>query len=203
MALSLTVAPSVEPVTVAEAKAHCKVDHAADDDYFTNFLIPSARRWAESYTGRAFLSQTFVLKLRGFGCEPIVLPRPPLASITSIAYTDGAGASATWAASSSGYQLEQPSGEMAMHASIRPAYGVSYPSTRDVPDSVVITYVAGYGAAATAVPVGIKHGVLMLIEDMYRQRGSEIVGTIATPTMRAAESLLGLFMAQRMDLRFD
>jgi len=79
---------------------------------------------------------------------------------------------------------------------------VSAPSTRDVVDSVVITYVAGYGAAS-AVPVGIKHGVLMLVEDLYRQRGSQIVGTISSAAALAATALLAPFLAHRYDLRFD
>lgn len=204
MALSLSSAPVTEPVTVAEAKAHLRVFHADDDTYLTNFVIPAARRWAETLTHRAFITQTWILRLNGFGVGgPIYLPRPPLVSITTVTYTDTAGTAGTaWAASSTGYTLEQPSGEHALHASIRPSYSQVYPSTRDIVDSVVITYVAGYGAA-TAVPVGIKHGVLMLIEDMYRQRGSEIVGTITSKAALAAESLLSPFIAHRYDLRFD
>lgn len=203
MALSLTVAPAAEPISVDEARDHLRLFHADDDAYLENFVIPAARRWAETYTHRAFITQTWTLRLNGFGCgAPISLPRPPLVSISSVAYVDTAGTSQTWAASSTGYTLEQPSGDTALHASIRPSYGVVYPSTRDVVDSVTITFVAGYGAA-TAVPIGIKHGLLMLIDDLYRQRGSEIVGTITSRTALAAESLLGPFCAHKYDLRFD
>lgn len=203
MALSLTTAPATEPVTVAEAKAHLRLFHADDDDYLEDFVIPAARRWAETLTHRAFITQTWKLRLNGFGCGgPIYLPRPPLVSITSVAYVDTAGDTQTWAASSTGYTLEQPSGEHALHASIRPSYSITYPSTRTIVDAVTITFVAGYGAAST-VPVGIKHGLLMLIDDLYRQRGSEIIGTTLSRTMLAAESLLSPFIAHRYDLRFD
>lgn len=204
MALSLSSAPATEVVTAAETKAHLRIDHAADDDYVTNFVIPAARRFAETLTHRSFITQTWILRLTGFGGGgPIVLPRPPLVSVTSVAYTDSAGASQTWAASSTGYVLEQPSGEHAMHATIRPAYGETYPSTRTIVDSVVITYVAGYGAAS-AVPVGIKHGVLMLCEDLYRQRSSAVEGRVVTQKAAiAAEALLSPFIAHRYDLRFD
>ena len=204
MALSLTSAPATEPVTLAEAKDHLRVFHGDDDSYISNFVIPAARVWAETVTHRAFITQTWVLKLNGFGCGgPIYLPRPPLVSITTITYTDTAGTAGTaWAASSSGYTLEQPSGEHALHASIRPSYSVSYPSTRDIVDSVVITYVAGYGAAST-VPKGIKHGMLMVMDDLYRQRGSQVTGTIQTRALVAAESLLSPFIAHRYDLRYD
>jgi len=202
MALSLTSPPATEPIALADAKAHLQIDHAAEDDYLEDFLIPAARRYAETLTHRSFITQTWVLRLNGFGGGPIYLPRPPLVSITSVAYTDTAGTSQTWTADADGYTLESPTGEHALHASIRPSYGVSAPSTRDVVDSVVITYVAGYGAAS-AVPVGIKHGVLMLVEDLYRQRGSQIVGTISSAAALAATALLAPFLAHRYDLRFD
>src|SRR3990167_2799611 len=202
MALSLTSPPATEPIALADAKAHLQIDHAAEDDYLEDFLIPAARRYAETLTHRSFITQTWVLRLNGFGGGPISLPRPPLVSITSVAYTDTAGTSQTWTAGADGYTLESPTGEHALHASIRPSYGVSAPSTRDVVDSVVITYVAGYGAAS-AVPVGIKHGVLMLVEDLYRQRGSQIVGTISSAAALAATALLAPFLAHRYDLWFD
>ena len=199
--LSLSTAPTVEPVTTAEAKTHCKVDHAQDDDYFANFLIPTARNYAETFTDRAFLTQTWILRLQGFGSGPIILPKPPLSSVTSVTYLDSAGVSQTW--STDFYDLEQPTGQHALHGSIHLEYGETYPSTRGVVDDVTITYVAGYGAAATAVPAAIKHAVLMLIEDLYRQRGSQILGTTQTPALMTAERLLWPFSAKRYDLRYD
>ena len=203
MALSLTVAPTSEPISVDEARDHLRLFHSDDDAYLENFVIPAARRWGETFTHRAFVTQTWVLRLNGFGGgDPIALPCPPLVSITSVAYVDTAGTSQTWAASSTGYTLEQPSGETALHASIRPSYGVVYPSTRNLVDTVTITYIAGYGAASS-VPVGIKHGLLLLLDDLYRQRGSQITGTITSKAALAAESLLSPFVAHKYDLRFD
>tara|TARA_R110000744_G_scaffold52498_3_gene112492 strand:- start:2631 stop:3239 length:609 start_codon:yes stop_codon:yes gene_type:complete len=202
MALSLTSAPETEPVTAAEAKDQLRVDVTDDDDWLNNFGIPTARRIAETFTHRALITQTWVLRLTGFGGRPIYLPRPPLVSISTVAYTDSAGAAQAWAESGTGYDLEQPTGEQALHASIRPAYGESYPSTRNEVDAVAITYVAGYGAAST-VPVGIKHGILMLIADLYEQRRSEVLGTSRSKTYLTAESLLSPFRADRLDLRFD
>ena len=201
MALSLSSAPATEPVTLAEAKAHLRIDHTAEDDYIEDFVIPAARRYAETLTQRAFITQTWILRMNGFGVDPIVLPRPPLVSITSIAYTDSAGDSQTWSASATGYVLERPTGEYSMNATVQPAYSVSYPTTRDIVDSVVITYVAGYGAASV-VPVGIKQGVLMLVDDLYSHRGSR-TDKPSVPAAIAATSLLSPFVAYRYDLRYD
>lgn len=201
MALSLSTAPTVEPVTLAEAKAHLKIDHTADDDYLKDFVIPAARRFAETLTRRSFLQQTWILRLGGFIDDPIVLPRPPLSSVSSITYLDSNGDSQTWATTE--YTVEKPTGEYALHGRIWLAYSKSYPTTRDVVDSVTVTFVAGYGTAASAVPVGIKHGVLMVSEDLYRQRGSQVIGTIQAPALLAAERLLAPFLAPDYSLRFD
>jgi|TARA_R110000787_G_scaffold30816_4_gene82298 uncharacterized phiE125 gp8 family phage protein len=201
MALSLSNAPATEPVTLAEAKTHLRIDHTAEDGYIEDFVIPAARRYAETLTHRAFIAQTWILRLNGFGVDPIFLPRPPLVSITSIAYTDISGDSQTWSASATGYVLEKPAGEYAMNASVRPAYSMSYPTTRNDVDSVVLTYVAGYGSAGV-VPVGVKQGVLMLVDDLYSNRGSR-TDKPSVPAAIAAQALLSPFVAYRYDLRFD
>ena len=84
MSLSLAVGPATEPVTLVELKAQMKLDHTADDTRLAEMVIPTARQLAEAHTGRAFITQTWVLTLRGFGMEPIVIPKPPLVSITSV-----------------------------------------------------------------------------------------------------------------------
>ena len=203
--LSLVTAPTVEPVTVAEAKAHLRLFHADDDAYLEDFVIPAARRYAETLTTRALLSQTWSLKLSGFPGGTLVLPHPPLSSITSVQYVDSAGTTQTWSESSSGYQLQKPTGELALHGSIRPAYSQSYPSTRGIVDAVTITFVAGYGTTATTVPIGIKQGIFMLIEDLYAQRGSHGNGPMASSSraMIAADMLLSNFCAYRDDLVYN
>jgi uncharacterized phiE125 gp8 family phage protein len=41
-----------EPVTLALAKAHCRIDSSDEDDLLTQVYIPAARETAEQYTGR-------------------------------------------------------------------------------------------------------------------------------------------------------
>ena len=47
-----------EPVTLAEAKAWCKVTHTAEDAIFTA-LITSAVQKAALFTNRVFIERTF------------------------------------------------------------------------------------------------------------------------------------------------
>src|SRR5690606_29757485 len=48
-----------EPVTLAEAKVACKIDHDYDgEDEYLNLLIKSARMQLEKFTGRSFGKKT-------------------------------------------------------------------------------------------------------------------------------------------------
>src|SRR4051794_4197557 len=57
--------PSVEPVTLAEAKLHCKVDFTDDDALITS-LIAAARMVCETRLRQALVTQTWVLYLDSF-----------------------------------------------------------------------------------------------------------------------------------------
>ena len=58
MILTLATEPTAEPVTLAEAKTHCRVDTSDDDTYITT-LIKAARLYTEEATNRALITQTW------------------------------------------------------------------------------------------------------------------------------------------------
>ena len=58
----LIAGPGEEPVTLAEAKAWCRID-AADEDTLLTALIAAARLHVEALTGRALITQTWRLVL--------------------------------------------------------------------------------------------------------------------------------------------
>ena len=55
----------LEPVTLAEAKLHLRVDNAADDDLITA-LITTSRKWCEDYTDRTFVESQYTMMLDSF-----------------------------------------------------------------------------------------------------------------------------------------
>lgn len=89
MTSRLITAPAVEPVTVAEARAHLYVGHS-DDDAIIGAFIAAAREDCEHRTQRALVTQTWERTLDGFPAA-ISLPMAPLASVTSVKYIDGDG----------------------------------------------------------------------------------------------------------------
>lgn len=143
--LKTITAPAAEPVSLAEAKLHLRVDHAADDDLI-EALIVSAREDAEHRIGRALVMQTLEQVLDAFP-DAIYLDMPPIQSVTSVKYLDTAGAEQTLNPSAYTADLDSAPG------SIIPAYGAAWPSARDMPNAVRARYVAGYAVtyAITAI----------------------------------------------------
>ena len=90
MSLTLIAAPILEPMTLAEAKLHLRVDGTDEDDLITA-LIVAARRRAEHLLTRALITQTWELTLDEFPAADIQLPKPGVLSIVSVKYLDSAG----------------------------------------------------------------------------------------------------------------
>ena len=98
MGLKLVSAPAVEPLTLAEAKAHLRLDTDADDAYVSG-LIVAARERVELFLRRALITQTYEYTIDRFPVNAYLvyttsfmdLPRPPLQSVEWIKYIDTAG----------------------------------------------------------------------------------------------------------------
>lgn len=172
-ALKLVTPPAIEPVSLEEAKAHIRQDSPADDAYITG-LITEARETIENLARRALISQTWRLSLdRWPAVDYISLPRPPLASVTSLIYLDQAGDDTTWASSNYIVDSDSEPGRLVL------AYNVSWPSTPTLypVNPIQITYVAGYGDEAADVPAMWKKAILMLLGHWYENRETAMAGS--------------------------
>jgi len=162
MGLNRTVEPATTPITVAELKKQLELP--SSDSYHDTHLtriIEAATRAAERFTKRAFITQTWEMKLQAFPSWEIVIPRPPLQSISSIEYVDTDGDTQT--VSSSNYLVSTSS----LPGKVTPAYGEVWPSARWQMDAVTVTFVAGYGAASTDVVQDIRHALLIWCDQMF------------------------------------
>lgn len=181
MGLQLITAPTVEPVSLSDAKAYLAID-SADHDALLALLIPGARSWAESYTNRALLSQRWRLTLDEFPVATadnprgaIELPMGRTLSVASVAYVPEAGGAAIALPGpgsspvGTAWELESSSDGGGL---LLPAYDTDWPDTRaDTPGAVRIEFLAGYGTAATDVPPQIRAAILYRVADMFEQRG--------------------------------
>lgn len=114
------------------------------------------------------------------------ISKPNLQSVTSIVYIDTAGDSQTWDAAD--YQVDANR----VFPRIAPAYGESWPSTRDQMNAVTITAVYGYGDDWNDVPESIRHAILIMTGDGYEHREDTITGTIVA-RIGAARALLDFY----------
>lgn len=177
MSLIEVTAPTEEPITLTEAKAHLRVD-GSDEDALITSLITAARQHIDGRDGwlnRALVTQIWDLKLDRF-CNPIRVPLPPLVSVDSVKYLDLTGAEQTL--SSSLYRVTGVGS--ALKAEIRPAFDTSWPSVKSAVESVTVRFTAGYGAAS-AVPEPIKSAMYLLIGHWFEHREQVTLG--ANPTM--------------------
>ena len=86
MTSTLIAPPGEEPVTLAEAKAFCRID-GADEDALVDALIAAARLQVESLTGRALITQSWRLTM---ACAPRLVELPVIPVAALVAAPDGA-----------------------------------------------------------------------------------------------------------------
>jgi uncharacterized phiE125 gp8 family phage protein len=168
-------APATNPVTDDEAKLHEKIDTDADDAVIAE-MVTAATEAIQEHTFRQLVTATYDWKLDAFPAsdrDALCVPKPPLQSVTSITYTATDGTSTVW--SSSEYTVDTAT----QPGRIIPAYGYSWPATRDEINAVTIRFVCGYGDAAD-VPAALKVAIKELVGQMYVYRESGQPMTISS-----------------------
>ena len=166
--LKVQTQPVVEPVSVADAKAHCRIDTNTDDTYVAA-LVSAAREYVEAYMDESLIDQQLVMRLDAFPAV-IELPRPPMSQTTSrtavsITYVTGeAGTTATLATSQ--YRIDRDS----KPGALRTLYAGSWPSHLLDYGSVTVTWWAGRGEDGGKVSRRVKAAILMLVGQWYERR---------------------------------
>ena len=181
MAVTVTTAPSEEPIAVSEAKDHCRVT-ANDDDTYIGGLFQAVREWCEAYTHRAFVTRTLKLTMDVFP-SVILLPQPPVGTVSSIKYVDTNGDEQTVDTDIYDVDDETEPGR------IVEAYGQQWPTARSQINAVYVALTAGYGAAAD-VPRTIKQGMLLLLGHWYENRETVVIGMTTAEIPYGVKALL-------------
>lgn len=175
--LDLVSAPATEPVTVAEAKTQLRIDTNNDDAYLAT-LITTARETAESYSGRAFITQTWKMWM---DCWPdidpnhygtayyINMPKSPLQSVTHIKTYSSDDTATTF--SIDNYRVSTYSGLFSKPGRISLINGNVWPAyTRDT-DGIEIEFVCGYSSNESDIAQTIKNAILLEVAARYENRG--------------------------------
>lgn len=159
---------AAEPITLAEAKLHLRVD-GSDEDSLITALIKAVRIACEVECRRTMLDSTWELVQDAFS-PALELHNPPLIAITSVKYIDLNGAEQTL--DPQDYTLDKDTEP----GWLVPAYGKRWPDTRDQVNAVRVRYRAGY----TTVPEVLRAWMFLHIGHYYKNREASISGTIIT-----------------------
>jgi uncharacterized phiE125 gp8 family phage protein len=168
--IQVVTPPASEPLTLAEVKEFLRVDHS-DDDATLAIFIAAARQLCESYTRLALMPTTFEEYFDDFPTysgdykDEIHLSRSPVSAVTYVKYIDGNETTIT--ANAADYKTDL----ISRPARISPDNG--WFGTYETINAVFIRYVAGFADAAS-VPAPLKHGMLLIIGDMYENRTDSV-----------------------------
>lgn len=194
--------PAVEPVTLAELRAHCAIDIEDHDPMLAGF-IAAAREWAERYCDRHFIDTRLEMTLDNFPADvEIKLPRgsfSPTAGRQQIelSYFDAnlISQSLTEAAPnlvSSGNQF------LANRASIPPVITPNilgyWPVVGPLRSAVYIRWWAGFGSSPSEVPRAVRHAILMIAAHYFLNREAA-AATELIPVPYGAMHLLAMYKA--------
>jgi len=159
MGLTLVTPAAASPVTLAEAKAWCRVNGTASDGMVTT-MLEAAVTLVEEYLGKALgSSQTWRLSLDAF-TDTIELVRGPVTAVTAVTYTDLDGVEQTVDTDIYTLDLVSDPAWVVLNS------GESWPEPMDVVNAVQIEFVAGY----PSLPAPIKTGLLSLVAQWYDNR---------------------------------
>ncbi|MFQ5563872.1 MAG: head-tail connector protein [Parvularculaceae bacterium] len=170
MSLMLLSPPAAEPVTLAEVKAHLRVD-LPDEDALITGLAVAARHAVEARGQIALIAQAWrfaldappVVEFAPFGAAgagDITAPLSPVASIDAVSVVDKAGATKA---------VDPALFETAVGATGRVRALSPWPAPGRKLDGVRIDFTAGFPDAAS-VPDDLKQAVMFLAAHFYENR---------------------------------
>lgn len=182
--------PSVEPLTLAQAKLRAGLDWLEGDPRDAQMLgfIRAARAKVEDDTGLALLTQTRDVTLDAVIGSVLTLPPQsrPLQSVTAITYMDRANGQQTFAPSE--YVVDFAAGRIGL------AFGAAWASDVRPFQPWTIRIVSGW-ETVEAIPPSLVHAVGLMTAH-YATFGRDVlqVGHIVAPTPYGYEEAIAAYV---------
>lgn len=192
MPLILTAGPTVEPVALADAKAHLRIDGTAEDTLIASLVVTS-RLHVEAAMGFALITQSWSCFLDTWPPGPAVkLPMRPVQSIAAVRLYDENAVVTTLAPET--YFLD---GAGAPARLVRQG-ALVWPQPGRVANGIEVAFTAGYGDAAADVPAPIRQAILLLVAHWYDNRSPLEIGALAKPAPDMVSELLAPYRTMRL-----
>ncbi len=162
----LTSPPALEPVALAEAKAHLRIGHD-DEDALISTLIVTARRQIETQTGLKLIEQGWSFFRDDWPETGIVtLPLAPLIAIGDVRTFGDDDVAAT--IDPSHYYVDAVSRPPRLM--LRGSRVWARPGR--IGNGIEIELTVGFGPSATDVPEDLRQALLQLVGHWYESRGT-------------------------------
>jgi uncharacterized phiE125 gp8 family phage protein len=192
MPLILNSGPAVELVSLAEAKAHLRIDGTAEDTLIGSLIVTS-RLHLETALSLSLVTQGWSWFFDAWPRGAVVkLPLRPVQSIAAVRLYDEAGDATTLDPDT--YLLD---GTSAPARFVRQG-ALVWPKPGRIANGIEIAFTAGYGDAAADTPEPIRHAILLLVAHWHEHRSPLEVGPLAQPPPDMVEKLLKPYRAMRL-----
>lgn len=183
MALVLTAAPAAEPISVAETKAHLRID-ADDEDALLAALIAAARIFVERTLGLALITQDWSYFLDFWPRSTCVtLPISPVQAVGAVKLHDVAGGTTVLDAESYAVDVVSAPARLVLKNATPPVV------TREL-NAFEIAFTAGYGDEAPDVPAPIRQALTLLVAHWFERREPVVLGVGAQEVPTTVTGLL-------------
>ncbi|MGH6922550.1 MAG: head-tail connector protein [Propylenella sp.] len=159
--------PVAEPVTLAEAKAHLRID-GDDEDDLIGALTVAARVATETEIRRVMIAQSWRAFVEVWPEEGIELPVQPALSVEAVRAIDTESMATLLDAEDHAFDIADGSVELK-----NPLVGT---------DHYEIDFLAGYGASSADVPQPLRQAILMLAAHWHEHRSAVSDGERAAAT---------------------
>ncbi|MDD2869738.1 head-tail connector protein [Neomegalonema sp.] len=174
MHLLRVAAPENLAVSLEQMKLHLRIDHDFEDALIVDCIWAATERLdgRDGALGGCLITQVWKLTLGHFQPE-ILIPLPPCQSVDEVVYLRPDGEPAALAPAD--YQV---AGIGSLDgATLRPAPGKTWPIALAAPEAVAVTFTAGFGDDAEALPEPIRASIRLRAAHLYEHRESVIMGS--------------------------
>jgi len=182
--IDIVTQPKGQPISLANAKAYLRVTNNLEDELIDS-LIGQAANHVELYLRRSLITRDIKLTLDSLPmknssnqwwdgvqqgaigqlsqvADTIILPYPPIVSVTSI--TSYSSADASSVLDTSNYFLDASGSRICLKQ------GGLWPVDLRSKKAMEIIYKAGYGSVPSDIPQGIQGAVRAMVSFLYQNR---------------------------------
>jgi len=186
---ALITPPAAEPVSLAEFKAHLRIDGSAEDALLAG-LIVIAREHLERSTGLALISQGWRLYLDRWPEAGVVeIARGPVVAVQTVRAFDEIGEESEIPLA--GHVLDGVRRPARLWLRVRPDAGQAM-------NGIEIDFTAGFGDAGADVPDTLRRAMLIHAAHMYEFRGAVPLEMQPAGVPEGYDRLVAPFLMRRL-----